>query len=279
MIKCPEELSKRYREGRLIPFVGAGASMSVGWTQDGAEKRGPAWNELVREASRQLGFETPNLLRVRGTDLQILEYFHLQNSGVSRLTNWLVRNMNPPDAAVKDSPIHQALAALEKCQLFYTTNYDDFLERSFRLNGRSCEEVVLEEHMHVNRNACEIVKFHGSWNHPETMVVTESHYEQRLKLRTCLDHRFRSDLLGNAVLFIGYSFRDPNISYLFRLMKDEFGQLPRSASGRRAYIALAEPSGFECKLFQERQIDVIPIGSLDPVADIVQLLTELKAHD
>jgi hypothetical protein len=278
MIACPDELKKRYREGRLIPFVGAGISRSVSWMVGTKQMRGPSWKDLVDEAIVQLGIAIPNLLRIRGTDLQILEYFKLQNGGVySKLTNWLVRNMNPPDAALKDSPIHHALAALDKCRLFYTTNYDDFIEKSFRLNGRKCHEVVIEDHMQQNRPESEIVKFHGSWNFPETMVISESHYEDRLKLKTPLDHRFRSDLLGNAVLFIGYSFRDPNVSYIFRLMKDEFGPLPLSAAGRRAYIAVAEPSNFECKLFLERQIEVIHIGSQNPVADIVQLLTDVKS--
>ena len=278
MTLCPDELRKRYREGRLIPFVGAGISRGVTWRQGSDEKSGPDWSELVNEASRQLGFQEPRLLRCRGTDLQILEYFGLMNGGeFSKLTNWLVRNMNPPDDAIKNSRIHQELASLSKCRLIYTTNYDDFIERSFRLHGRDCVEVVREEHMRASRAECEIIKFHGSWNHPAEMVISESDYEERLKLKTCLDHRLRGDLLGNAVLFIGYSFRDPNISYLFRLMKDDFGKLPNCDSGRRAYIALAEPSNFECKLFLERQIEVIHIGSDDQVRSISQLLSEVRS--
>ncbi|NOS70150.1 MAG: SIR2 family protein [Verrucomicrobia bacterium] len=279
MIVCPDELKKRYREGRLIPFIGAGISRSVKWTADGVEKRGPSWKDMVDQAIHELGFAVPDLLRVRGTDLQILEYFQMRNGGeFSRLTNWLVRNMHPPDEALKNSLIHHELAALKDCRLIYTTNYDDFIERSFALNGRACHEVVIEDHMQQNRSESEIIKFHGSWNFPKTMVISESHYEERLKLKTCLDHRLRSDLLGNAVLFIGYSFRDPNVSYIFRLMKDEFGPLPLSAAGRRAYIAVSEPSGFECKLFLERQIEVIHIGSQDPVGDIVKLLTEVRSY-
>ncbi len=37
------ELRDRYQEGRLIPFIGAGVSMSVKWEENGREKRGPSW--------------------------------------------------------------------------------------------------------------------------------------------------------------------------------------------------------------------------------------------
>jgi len=40
---------------------------------------------------------------------------------------------------------------------------------------------------------------------------------------------------------------------------------------------LAEPSNFECKLFLERQIEVIHIGSDDQVRSISQLLSEVRS--
>ena len=71
----PIELKKLYRQGRVLPFVGAGASMSVAWSTPTGQARGPSWSEMVDEACRQLGYQDPDLLRFRGTDLQILEYF------------------------------------------------------------------------------------------------------------------------------------------------------------------------------------------------------------
>ena len=69
---CPGDLRRLYRERRVIPFVGAGASVSVSW--NGGSKHGPSWRELVDQAATLLGAD-PDLLRLRGTDLQILEYF------------------------------------------------------------------------------------------------------------------------------------------------------------------------------------------------------------
>ena len=76
---CPIDLKRLYRERRVIPFVGAGASMSVTW--EGGKRRGPSWGEMVNEAARLLGAD-PDLLRVRGTDLQVLEYFAIKKGGL-----------------------------------------------------------------------------------------------------------------------------------------------------------------------------------------------------
>lgn len=276
---CPEQLRDRYREGRLLPFIGAGVSMSVRWPEaDGTERRGPSWGELVDQATKLLGFDAPDLARVRGTDLQILEYFKLKNGGqTAKLTNWLSRTMNAPDDALIDSPILREVVELSLCSLLYTTNFDDFLERAFRLLGRQVSVSAIEMQMGSARTGCEIVKFHGDLDHPNQIVLTESDYEKRLAFSTPMDLRLRSDLLGRVVLFLGYSFRDANVSYLFRLFTDEFFDKAGGLRGTRAYIVTPDPSDFERELFAARRIEVIPVGGITIAEDIVSLLREIRS--
>jgi hypothetical protein len=256
--------------------------MAVRWDVAGATRRGLSWTEVVDQACRILGFADPDFLRVRGTDLQILEYFYLKQHSYGALTTWLTRELDAPDDALLASRAHAALAALTKCSIYYTTNYDDFLERGLRLHGRPCERIAIEAHIAeaLQRAAddenpqpgCQVVKFHGDLNHAVQMVLSETHYEDRLELNTPLDHRLRSDLLGRALLFIGYSFRDPNVAYLFRRLQADLGPLPDTAHGHRAYIAVAEPSDFEYLLFRERNIDVIPISAERQAEETAELL-------
>jgi hypothetical protein len=97
---CPTDLRRRYHEGRVIPFIGAGVSMSVHWLVGGKQRRGPSWGEMVDQATELLGFQIPELARVRGTDMQILEYFKLKHNGqIAKLTNWLSKLMDPPVCA------------------------------------------------------------------------------------------------------------------------------------------------------------------------------------
>jgi hypothetical protein len=276
---CPELLRERYHDGRVLPFIGAGASASVSWTDSsGIRRSGPTWSQLVDQAISLLGFDPPELARVRGTDLQILEYFKLRHGGqTAQLTNWLSRLMTPPDDALRNSPIHSAIVELEKCRLLYTTNFDDFLERAFALHGKDAQASAIEMHMGGARTGSEIIKFHGDLNHPNQIVLTESDYEKRLALSTPMDFRLRSDLLGRVILFIGYSFRDPNVSYLFRLFTDEFFDKTGGLSGTRAYIVTPEPSGFERSLFEARRIEVIPISGMNMTEETASVLDEMRS--
>ncbi|SRR5216684_7030177 len=273
---CPPELRRLYRDGQVLPFVGAGVSMSATWKVAGEERRGLSWSELVDEAIRQLGSDDPDILRFRGTDLQILEYFRLKKNGFSPLTNWLHAQMRPTNDELAKSPIHAALSKLEKCKLFYTTNFDNFLERSLRLHGRAVHVTTSEADMRHDGET-HVIKFHGDLNAPNEMVLSESHYEKRMRLESAMDLRLRADVLGRAILFVGYSFRDPNIAYLFRTVNERFGDLPHSFAGKRAYIVATNPSDFELQLFQERKIEVIPTLDLDRTRAVSDLLAELAS--
>lgn len=276
MTSCPEPLKKLYQEGRVLPFIGAGVSMSVRWKdKDGEVVRGPSWNELVAQAAKLLGYEEPELLTFRGSSLQVLEYFRAKKGGMQPLINWLHLHLQPDDDSLRASVIHKSLADLGQCKTFYTTNYDDFLERSFALSGRTTYSIASERDMGRTHSHTEIVKFHGDFNSPGRMVMSERDYEARIRLEDDLDLKLRSDTLGRVLLFLGYSFRDSNVSYLFRRTMDSFGLHP-ATGGKRAYILVIEPSDFERHLFQERQIEVLDLKGDDVENQISQFLADMQ---
>jgi hypothetical protein len=94
----------------------------------------------------------------------------------------------------------------------------------------------------------------------------------RMRLESLMDFKLRADILGRAVLFIGYSFRDPNVNYIFHIVNRLFSDLPDSASGRRAYIVLPEPSEFE----HARNIEVIPIKADTIAENTAAILREMR---
>lgn len=275
-MSCPEELRRLYHEGRVVPFIGAGASMSVSWS--GGKERGPSWGEMVDQAIRLLGSNDPQLLRLRGSDLQILEYFKIKRGELAPLTNWLSHQFAmATDDDILASPILAELVALNRCSIYYTTNYDDFLERALKKSGRPSQAITAERSIAHNRLDVEVVKFHGDFNSPGEMVVTESQYMDRMRLENAMDFKLRGDILGRAALFIGYSFRDPNVNYIFHLINRLFRNLPDSFTGRRAYIVLPDPSDFERRLFQERNIEVISVGSDDRPREISNLIKQMRS--
>lgn len=254
---CPPELKRLYREGRVIPFVGAGASMAVTWELNGTKVTGPSWREMVAEACHQLSYEDAELLRMRGSDLQILEYFAIKKGNFAPLTNWLVRRLNATNDDLIASRLHRALAALDNCGVYYTTNYDDFVERSIEITGRKTKPITSERDIPFAQSVVQVVKFHGDFNAPDKMVFSEKHYYERMRLDSPLDLKLRSDLLNRAALFVGYSFSDLNIGLLFEQMNSALSSLPDSTTGKRAYIIAHNPSDFEYSLFNKRNITII----------------------
>lgn len=275
---CPSDLRRLYHDDRVLPFIGAGSSMAVRWSRNGQAAQGPSWNDLVDQACKILGVSEPELLRFRGTDLQILEYFHAIKGDFAELTNWLsIEFSHAKDADILACPIHRELVELERCHIFYTTNYDNFIERALNAYGRNTQVTSSELNINHRRTLDEVVKFHGDFNDPRNMVLSESQYLARMRFEDAMDLKLRSDILGRAVLFIGYSFRDPNVNYLFHIVNRMFNVLPRSYSGRRAYIALPEPSEFERQLFHMRNIEVIALPSTDLAASVAELLKAMRS--
>jgi hypothetical protein len=277
MSGCPPELRRLYRDGRVIPFVGAGASMTVKWSSEGARRQGPSWRELVDKAADLIGADDPELLRMRGSDLQILEYLRIKRDTMQPLINWLHASMQPSDDDLRRSVLHEALASLSACRVIYTTNYDDFIERAMALHGRSIVPIASEHDLSQLLAETQVVKFHGDFNRPETMVLSESDYEKRMRLESAMDLKLRSDVLGRALLFVGYSFHDANVAYLFRLVTEHFGNLPQSFAGKRAYIIYPNPSDFELQLFHARHIEVIAISGPDLAEAVAAMLRSMAA--
>jgi hypothetical protein len=102
----------------------------------------------------------------------------------------------------------------------YTTNYDDLIERTFKSLKQPVEVIALPKDVATSSGVkTQVVKYHGDLRHEQTLVLTESYYYARLDLDSPMDLKFRSDLLGRSVLFMGYSFRDINIRIIwFKLM-------------------------------------------------------------
>src|SRR5205085_5246238 len=101
------------------------------------------------------------------------------------------------------------------------TNVDYLVETTFRELRLPYDTVALPKQVALARDQkTQIVKYHGDLRHEATLVLTESSYYSRLDFESPMDLKFRSDLLGRSVLFMGYSFSDINIRIIwFKLME------------------------------------------------------------
>lgn len=236
MIPLPDDLVTLAAERRLIPFVGAGFSASLGL---------PSWEKLLQQVCEHTdgGVDFNELKAATNGDyLQIAEYLYLRHDRqIGPIRHHIETSFASAAADPTRSGAHVELLNLGAGQI-YTTNYDDMIERLFRSLGQSVTPVVLPKDVALaDPDRTQVVKYHGDLKHERTLVLTESAYYKRLDFESPMDLKFRSDLLGKSVLFMGYSFRDVNIRIIWFKLMEMMRDVPE-ADRRPSYIVRFEPN-------------------------------------
>lgn len=185
----------RRREAAL--FVGSGVSIPSG---------APSWYELLKRYENDLEITID-----ANEDLpQIAQYVvnaNLGNRGalVASIKDLTARSTGPND-------IHRSMTLIP-VDVIWTTNYDTLIEEAF---GDSVLVRVDDSDIAtVNRSPrhqTELIKIHGCRvrSKPGDMVVTSGDYEDLGYNRPALVQRLRQDMMHRSLLFIGYSFNDPD---------------------------------------------------------------------
>lgn len=216
----PDELADMLRKRRVIPFIGAGFSSILGL---------PDWNTLLSRVAEEvrapLTFEQVKE-DCQNNPLQIAEYYFLiSDRSIGPLRFAIGKALGTPQSPVK-SGAHVELVNLGMPQI-YTTNFDDLIEQAFNELKQQVQPVVLPKHIaSSSTTSTQVVKYHGDLRHDKTLVLTESSYYERLDFESPMDLKFRSDLLGRSVLFMGYSFQDINIRVIWFKLMDMMKDIP-----------------------------------------------------
>ncbi len=184
------------------------------------------------------------------------------------------------DERRRKSEQHKALARLDVHRI-YTTNFEHHVEQALCDAGREVQVLSsLEDFMRPPRpGACQVVKFHGDLDHPDTVVLTESQFFDRFRLEAAPDQRLRADLLGNVFLFLGYSFSDTNIRYIWyrmdRLRREGGTARAKGAPEQRSYWATFGTGLVQPRLLDAWHIDVIALDPRDKSRSVAELLNAL----
>jgi hypothetical protein len=219
-VDIPPTLVRMLAEQRVIPFIGSGYSATLEL---------PQWDALLAKLAHELQGDGTDEDYVpfeqisdacRGDHLQIAEYLFLRaGSAIGPIRHALDSSLQNSSEVI-DSTAHVELVNLSAPQV-YTTNYDDLIELCFRSLGVPVDVIAIARDVaRSDPTRTQVVKYHGDLRHEHTLVLTESQYYRRLEFESPMDLKLRADLLGRAVLFIGYSFSDINIRVIwFKLMQ------------------------------------------------------------
>jgi hypothetical protein len=229
------------------PFVGAGASVA----QDDSGRGLPTGKDLAhRWAAR---YDVPEW---QSHDLaKVAQAMAVQRDPMFPKDQMLkvVRDAAAPDFGSPTDP-HGLLARLP-FRIYLTTNYDDFLVRSLRAEGRrprrylSCWHDGLRQDPTLWRPPARpepsddepfVFHLHGHAGERQSLVLTEDDYLEFLVAamttpRDLLPAAVRRALMNTSLLFIGYSITDWSFRVVFKSL---LRNLPKSIADRHIAVQL-----------------------------------------
>jgi hypothetical protein len=281
------------KEGRVIPFLGAGASLEPrtdageAWTPKSANL--PSARALARYLATMSNF--PGSGAQEFEDLARVASYSADISGRPQLRRHLRRALI---RTVQYRRLHQFIAEVPAHLLCIVTNYDTLLEEAFRAAGKPFDLLIypadtrdnlnsllyvrdgVGEPQYVEANQLDldlddrsvIYKMHGTvWPADEALdnyVITEEDYIEFLSRMTsnassAVPAQFYQYSRTRSFLFLGYSLRDWNLRVILKNLRRQL----TSATGRMldddtipSWAIQREPSALEQRLWGRRRVEI-----------------------
>lgn len=205
--------TKEIENSNAAIFAGAGLSKPAGYVN---------WKELMREVAEDL-----NLDIELESDLVALAQYHVNESGGRGKVNQIL--IEEFTKGVKQTKNHEILADLE-IETYWTTNYDSLIEDSLEKCGKNVDTKRVPENLAytVPNTDAVVYKMHGDKTLPHKAVLTKDDYEGYNIERQLFSTALQGDLISKTFLFIGFSFDDPNLSYILSRIRLLLGENSRT---------------------------------------------------
>lgn len=199
-------------ENNVAIFAGAGMSKSAGYVD---------WCELLCDIADELGLSVE-----KEHDLISLAQFH-ENENKSRdgIIKKILREFSQKAEPTEN---HKILAQLP-ISTYWTTNYDSLIEDTLKSEYKIVDVKYQIPQLATTRPKRDVVvyKMHGDIQSPDEAILTKSQYERYYRTHEPFLTALSGDLVSKTFLFIGFSFNDPNLDYVFGRLNLHFGENPK----------------------------------------------------
>jgi hypothetical protein len=288
-------VTRRLREGRVIPFLGAGTNL-CGRPDDADWRSGqylPSGSELASYLAESYAYPTTESLDL----LRVSQYVQSVTGGrvlYDELHDVFARDYKP-------TSLHELLAALPavirqwqekghgaRQQLIVTTNYDDALETAFAAAGEPFDLVtyvakgtdrgkflhhppegeprLIDQPNRYRELSLDlrpvILKIHGAVDRGnvdhDSYVITEDHYIEYLAqtdIANIVPAALMAVMNESHFLFLGYSLRDWNLRVILQRI---WGRQPFEEKFT-SWAIRKEPSRLEERLWRSRNVEILDV--------------------
>lgn len=199
-------------DGAAAIFAGAGLSVGSGYVN---------WAELMRDIASELGLDVD-----RESNLVAVAQYHLNARGNRTRINQKLIDEFSVGHTINEN--HETLARLP-IGTYWTTNYDKMLETALEQAGKIVDVKYSVAHLKntMRRRDVILYKMHGDVADPENAVLTKDDYEGYFREREQFVTALAGDLVSKTMLFIGFSFTDPNIDYVMSRVRVVLAKKPK----------------------------------------------------
>src|SRR5699024_8789699 len=199
-----DTLIRRYtqaiREGNAGIFAGAGLSRASGYVE---------WKNLLRPLAEEVELD----IEKEKDFLSVAQYCR-NESGTRTSINQEI--LNAFNAEVGENENVDIIARLP-ISTYWTTNYDKIIEKELEKKNRKADVKMDSDQLAtvlMNRDAV-VYKMHGDVDHPSRAVLTKDDYVLYDKKRPLFTTILKGDLISKRLLFLGFSFEDPRLDYIW----------------------------------------------------------------
>lgn len=221
----------------LVIFVGAGVSLDSGM---------PSWSKAVSQIADKLNI-SPNEI----DSLKIPQYY-FNARGKNDYTQ-LVHQIFRYGTHLQTMPVHKKIIDFN-ADVMITTNYDHLLEQAAEESGEVLHIVSKDSDLPYKRGK-ELIKMHGDFEHDNFVLKEDDYLNYGQNFR--LIKNYITSLSGTkTILFVGYSFSDPDLKQIFSWLKNVL-----QGDFRHAYmISVGEYDKYEETYYKNFGINTLYAG-------------------
>lgn len=189
--------------GDAAIFAGAGLSATSGFVN---------WKDLLRGLAEELLLDVD-----KESDLISLAQYHFNKFKRGKINNLIINKFSTLKSGSEN---HKILSRID-VDTFWTTNYDQLIEKSLEEEGKMVERKLRNEDFsrNIKKKDAIVYKMHGDKDSPDEAVLIKDDYEMYNNKKELFSATLQGDLLSRTFLFIGFSFDDPNLDYILSRIK------------------------------------------------------------
>ena len=228
-MQIEQKIKEAIANNNLVIFAGSGLSTRFNL---------PNWNKLVTDVIKEINKEKFSLL------IPVLEMGVMNSIEVLekiKTEHTLIKTYIKDNFSIKsgDFSTHKNIIKLTSGQII-TTNYDNAFEKA---SNDTIQPSIYTDPFNINEinknKKSYIFKLHGSFTEPSNCIVFEDDYEKLYNHNNGAIEKLKSIFAEKTILFIGFSFNDPDINRVFDNIDKAFG------NNNKHFILTTEPEKFE----------------------------------